>query len=771
MKNLLFTLCLLSFSQFLFGQSERIFFSSFTPDAFDIYLSKDQGKTFSKFTDHPSLDYDAVISPDGKWVIFTSERSGIPQLYIQPIDRTSQPRLLISSDSFQDQAAFSPDGSQLAFVASHERNAEIYLIPFQPDSLLDISMAINLTNYPGGDFRPAYSPDGQWIAFSSDRDYEVKPDEQNPFSMQRTGEIYKVRVDGTGLTRLTNSDTWDGSPKWSEDGSEIFFYSLRQGKIPGIATMNSDGSGQKILTDSSYMAISPHWLGGNRFAFSSLNREKDRVYLLTYNRQTYELDTLNSGLEDLFHVSTGPGNLMVAHGGLTAKETDTNRGGFPGQLLAAGAPFISMIDSSNVILYGVRRAFAAPPDPRGTFLVFDYFENPNNPLDVIRNFASGFLYLGVLLILLVSGISVVLLIFSISQRKAVPFWKHILFGISVLVALVIVIAVFFSFFVMNLPAYDQLPIIMGVLFLVFLGLGIFIFRKAKKLKEKHNPISNPWRIVAFSSFSIAALCVVFGLFSNRLLLLSGDLVRVNYETLDSEIIGRIEGDPTNHPAYSPVIDMKFLPEGTGLVMTRGTFRGAPGMKGSVWLWDFTNQEFSRKTQSNFNDGFGDFSDNGEVMVFRSDREGSHDIFVQEGDQILNLTQSPDRENFPAISRDGRKIVFSSDVNGLDVGEGIKTMDLYLCEKSESGEWSRPKQLTFSEGQDAHANFSPDGEWIIYATEEFGINDEQPLVQSFLFAPQMYGEIVAMRLSDGKKVKLTHNKWEEGAPLWVPALPN
>ena len=58
---------------------ERIFYSSFSPQDWDIYLSKDSGKSFEKFTDHPSLDYDAVISPDGKWIVYTSERSGIPE--------------------------------------------------------------------------------------------------------------------------------------------------------------------------------------------------------------------------------------------------------------------------------------------------------------------------------------------------------------------------------------------------------------------------------------------------------------------------------------------------------------------------------------------------------------------------------------------------------------------------------------------------------------------------------------------------------------------
>lgn len=769
MKNVMGFVLIMSFSLSSLAQNERIFFSSFTPEAFDIYLSKDKGKTFSKFTDHPALEYDAVISPDGKWVVFTSERSGIPQLYVKPIDGEGEPKLLIQSESFQDQAAFSSDGSQLAFVASHEGNAEIYSIEFKPDSVQDISKAINLTNHPGGDFRPAFSPDGQWIAFSTDRDYKVKPDEQNPFSMQRTGEIYKMRVDGSDLIRLTTSDTWDGSPKWSEDGMSIYFYSLRHGKMPGIATMKADGSEQKVFTDSTYMAISPHWLGENRYAFSTLNREKDRVYLLTFNSQTNELDTLNSGIEDFFNVSTGPGDLMVAHGAPTAKEIETNRGGFPGQLLAVGTPWQSRIDSTDVMLYGVRRAFAAPPDPIGPNLVFDYFAQPDNPVDFILGSSTVVFYVVLVVIVLTLGMGITLLVFSVSKRKVVPFWKHLLFGLTVLIALVVVMVVFFSFFVMNLPKYDQLPLLMGILFLVFLVLGLLVFRKAKNLKGRQMPISSSWRIVAVSGFTLAILCAVFGLFSNRLLLLSGDLVRVNYETMDSEIIGRIAGDPTNHPAYSPPIDMKYLPEGTGLVMTRGTFRGGPGMKGSVWLLDFSNQMFTRQTQSNFNDGFGDFSANMEVMVFRSDRDGSHDIFVQENGEILNLTKNPARDNFPAISRDGGKIVYSSDINGLDVGEGIKTMDLFLTEKSESGEWSVPRQLTQSQGQDAHAHFSPDGEWIIYTTEEFGINDEQPLVQSFLFSPQMYGEIVAMRLSDGKKVKLTHNKWEEGAPLWVPAL--
>ena len=63
-------------------------------------------------------------------------------------------------------------------------------------------------------------------------------------------------------------------------------------------------------------------------------------------------------------------------------------------------------------------------------------------------------------------------------------------------------------------------------------------------------------------------------------------------------------------------------------------------------------------------------------------------------------------------------------------------------------------------------FSPDGEWLVFASERGGINDEEPLVQEIFFGPQMYGEIYAYRLRDGELIRLTHNKWEDGAPFWV-----
>ena len=122
---------------------DQIFYSSFRPQGWNIYLSKDNGDNFAQLTQHPSLDHDAKISPDGQWVVFTSERNGLPHLFIRHVAGDTLPRLLVKSNSMQDQVDFSPDNQSIVFVSTHEGNADIYKLPFRPSDTLDISEAEN----------------------------------------------------------------------------------------------------------------------------------------------------------------------------------------------------------------------------------------------------------------------------------------------------------------------------------------------------------------------------------------------------------------------------------------------------------------------------------------------------------------------------------------------------------------------------------------------------------------------------------------------------
>ena len=98
----------------------------------------------------------------------------------------------------------------------------------------------------------------------------------------------------------------------------------------------------------------------------------------------------------------------------------------------------------------------------------------------------------------------------------------------------------------------------------------------------------------------------------------------------------------------------------------------------------------------------------------------------------------------------------------------RTFDVYTMELGADGAAGAVRRITATEAQEAHIQYSPDGAWLVFTSGMGGIDDEEPLVQSVIFNPQSYGEIYAHHLADGRTVRLTHNKWEDGAPLWARA---
>ena len=223
---------------------ETIVYSSIQPANWDLYLFDGPGSAPRRLTTHPGLDYNGVISPDGRWVVFTSERTGSPDLYVLDLHGAAGPRPLVEGPAMEDAAAISPDGDRLLFVSTRDGNADVFEMPFRPEDPTAAGEARNLTRHAAGDYNPAFSPDGTRILFSSSRDTAVATSTgASPGPTYLASEVYVMRADGTGVRRLTRHERWDGAPAWAPDGRAAFFYSQRDGESRIYRTAVGGGAG------------------------------------------------------------------------------------------------------------------------------------------------------------------------------------------------------------------------------------------------------------------------------------------------------------------------------------------------------------------------------------------------------------------------------------------------------------------------------------------------------------------------------------------------
>lgn len=196
---------------------------------FDIYTARADGSDVRPLVTGEGYDAEATVSPDGRFVIFTSTRSGDLELWRLDL-RTGEQMQLTDTPGYDGGAFFSPDSRRIVWRASRPQGEALAAYRgllaqglVEPSAMqlfvanADGTDARQVTDLPGANWAPFFHPDGRRILFSSNHESQGG----------RTFALYLIRDDGTGLKKITHSGTFEAFPMFSPDGRRLVFASNR----------------------------------------------------------------------------------------------------------------------------------------------------------------------------------------------------------------------------------------------------------------------------------------------------------------------------------------------------------------------------------------------------------------------------------------------------------------------------------------------------------------------------------------------------------------
>jgi len=210
-------------------------------DKYDLYTVSRDGSDLKRLTNYDVYTAEAVISPDGKKIVFTSLKDGDLDIYTMNIDGTDI-RRLTTTPGYDGGPWWSPDSKRIVYRAHHPKDptelkqyqellTQGLIRPSKVELFVmnaDGSDQRQITALGGANFGPSWSPNGKQIIFSSNF--------ASPRS--RNFELYLVNASDSMATadrleRITIFDSFDGFPMFSPDGTKLLFASNRNAKSEG----------------------------------------------------------------------------------------------------------------------------------------------------------------------------------------------------------------------------------------------------------------------------------------------------------------------------------------------------------------------------------------------------------------------------------------------------------------------------------------------------------------------------------------------------------
>ncbi len=323
--------------------------------------------TFARLTGDDGIEWFPSLSPDGKWLVYAGEAAGNRDIYLQSVGGQNPINLTADSPDKDDQPVFSPDGEGIAFRSERDGGG-IFVMGRTGEAARRITR---------GGYKPTWSPEGTQIAYATENV------EFNPQNSESKSELWIADAQ-SGKTRHIVEAVDATMPSWSPHGQRIAYFQ-RLGEVAGghIWTVPVTGGGGEPaqLTSGKARDWNPTWSPDGRSLYfvsdrgGSMNLWRVRVDEAA-GRALAEPEPITTPATSLAHISLSADGRHIAYSSVLVT-TNVQRASFdPVRGAVVGEP--------TWLTHGSRRWANPAPSPDGQQVVFYSLVEPEGDLYVMR---------------------------------------------------------------------------------------------------------------------------------------------------------------------------------------------------------------------------------------------------------------------------------------------------------------------------------------------------------------------------------------------------